>query len=289
MAPTQWAGGPTKLESTVSAGQTTAAYLGAKQFARRPREQLQAEFGALLASWPRDTAPGTTPPAFIEKAKALDDYKALLLESLVAAPSAAVGKHLISDLNVLHGKSGHTDNVVAFVYALVAQPAVRESLQLSGPAQRIAAAESLVEAASWLNLCDARVPTEILCAPRRLSDAEFVQYVKPRAEQSAALLEKLDLASAEVVALVRTHRGGGERAKLAQLLDLADQAAAMGAKPFFQKDGKIDDEKLGDALRANAQKAGLDPSLVDAVVSGLSDGRADAALTQARSKDLWVR
>lgn len=272
-----------------AAGQTTHAYLEGKTFQRKSHEVLGAEFKALLGAWPKDTAPGVTPQAFTALAAALDTYKGSLWANLSVAPNVDVVRQLVADLNVLHGKPGHTENVIATTLALLADPQVYAQLGLQEPKHRRETASLLTKAATWLNLCDAEIPTGILCAPRRLTDEETAQYVKPRAERSAAILEGLSLEGPEVVRLVRQHRGGPDRPPVAQLLDLADQVAAMAAKPFFQKDGQVDAEKLSTSLRANAEKSGLNPAVVDAVCAAIQAGAADAAKKKAREQDLWVR
>lgn len=288
LGPVQWAGGLTPPDAAPKAGQTTAARLGAKGFARKGHELLAAEFQALMAAWPKDTPPGVTPEAFAVQAQAMDAYKAELLTLLLSSKNPAVAAQVVSDANVLHGKPGHAENVARFARALLAAPAVSAALGLEGPSARIEAADQLDRAAPWLNLCDLQIPTAILCAPRRLSDEELGQYVKPRAERSADRLQGLGFAGPAVVALVRQHRGGGDRPLLAQLLDLADQAAAMAAKPFFRKDGAPDAEKLAAALGANAEKAGLDGALVQAVVERVRQGALGGAEAKARAQDLWV-
>jgi hypothetical protein len=289
LGPVEFLGSATPPGTLPAAGQTTQSYLDRKNFQRKSQEVLAAEFKALLGAWPKDTPPGVTPEAFAQQAEALDAYKANLWSALGTPKNADLVRQLVSDLNVLHGKGGHTENVIATTLALVADPKVNAELGLQDPQSRRDAAQRLTQAATWLNLCDAEIPVGILGAPRRLTDEETTRYVKPRAERSAALLQGLLLAGPDVVLLVHQHRGGPDRPLLAQLLDLADQAAAMAAKPFFQKDGQVDGEKLGAALRGNAEKAGLHGGLVEAVVGAIHGGAMDAALKKARAQDLWVR
>lgn len=283
-----WEGTPTAADSAPKPGQTTLARLEAKGFARKNHELLGAELAALMATWPKDTAPGVTPEAFERQAKMMDAYKAELLTLLQSGRNPALAAQVVGDANVLHGKPGHAESVAVFARALLAAPAVSAALGLEGPSARIEAADRLEKAAPWLNLCDLEIPTAILCAPRRLSEDELAQYVKPRAERSADRLQGLGFAAPEVVALVRAHRGGGDRPLLAQLLDLADQAAAMAAKPFFRKDGHPDGEKLAAALGANAEKAGLDGALVKAVVERVRQGALGGPEAKVRAQDLWL-
>lgn len=286
--PIQWEGAPSAPDAAPKPGQTTLARLDAKGFARKNHERLGAEFRALMAAWPKETPPGVTPEAFLAQAKGLDAYKGELLTLLQSSKNAALAVQVVGDANVLHGKAGHAESVAVFARALLAAPAVSAALGLEGPSARIEAADRLEKAAPWLNLCDLEIPAAILCAPRRLSEDELAQYVKPRAERSADRLQGLGFAAPEVVALVRQHRGGGDRPLLAQLLDLADQAAAMAAKPFFRKDGAPDAEKLAAALGANAEKAGLEGALVKAVVERVRQGALGEPESKARAQDLWI-
>lgn len=287
LQPTIWEGEVRDPGAQVPAGRTTEAHLFGKRFFRRSQATLQANFQALMARWPSGSSTGPAPSEFQALAQAFDDYKALLLEALGGAKSAASARRLIADVNTLHGKAGHAENVAATALALLGSPEVTARLGLSIKA-RVQAARLLEAAAPWLNLADLAIPVEILCAPRRLTDLEQAQYIRPRAERSAETLEGLGFAAPEVVALVRQHRGGADRPLLAQLLDLADQAAAMAAKPFFQKDGQVDREKLSASLQNNAEKAGLDAALTEAIVTAIRAGAVDVAQRQPRDRDLWV-
>lgn len=270
-------------------GQTGSTLLAGKLFERKSHNALAAELEALLAAWPKNTPQGVTPPVFAERAEAMDAYKAKLSAELLDSKNADFALQVVGDLNIMHGKSGHTNNVAQFVYALVSAPEVSARLGPGTPEQRARMGALLADAAQWLNLCDAQVPTAILSAPRRLTEEEIDKYVKPRAEQSARMLERLGFAQPEVVEFVRQHRGGGQRALAAQLLDLCDQAAAMAAKPLFlDADGKLDSKKLAAALRGNAERAGLDPELVQAVTSHIEAGSSDRLATKRRSQDLWA-
>jgi hypothetical protein len=81
-----------------------------------------------------------TPSAFSEKATALDEYKSGLWSNLAETKNATLAAQLVADLNVMHGKAGHSENVKAFSYALLAKPEVSALLGLEGPSARFQAA-----------------------------------------------------------------------------------------------------------------------------------------------------
>lgn len=175
--------------------------------------------------------------------------------------------HLIAEANIAHKKPGHTENVVAFVRAVIdACPNdVRRELNW----------RDVIEAARWLNLADLKIPSGCVVDTRQ------------RASISAELFIEYKLSNDRVAGLIAAHRARGERSLGAQLLDLADAIMGMGAKPSFRSAGKIDGAKVVEKL--GAMKSSIHPALYNTFMGALGDGTADRALKHERDEDSWVR
>lgn len=98
-----------------------------------------------------------------------------------------------------------------------------------------------------------------------------------------------DESIAQLIGQVRYVQG--ERSRAAQFTDLIDRMAAMAAKPFFQKDGKADVERIFSAIEQDLQKeqAHVHGDLFESVRAYARRGGLDDALLQSRPEDLYVR
>lgn len=249
------------------------------------RPRVEVGIAELRETWPRDHRGDTDPAAFIEKAESLQRAKLAALEALGRAPKPEAVRGLLVLANELHGKRGHTENVVALARVALSDAGFLRSL---GPALKIEV--SVVRhAAPWLSLAELEIPVRILAVPRRLTEDEALRWLAPRATRSAAMCAELGLGDPATTRAVSEHRGAKVRSLEAQLLDLLDMTAALAAKPSFRRDGAPDPDRVIGALTQVVFKAGLDPRLTDAIAAALRTGLIDRALVATRDADLYVR
>jgi hypothetical protein len=281
-----------KVNQTRADGATAGAYLAKDKVAvRKSKAELEGDVAALNAAWPKDAPQGVDPPAFVAKADELDAYKQARFQSLGPKPATLAVTQVVDEANVIHGKRGHTQNLVGMIGAFLGDAEVRGAVEklLDGKSVR-ALDDDLRAAAPFLNLADLTIPTRLLAAKRRLTPEETEQYIANRTVVSAAMHFSLfnDLNLKVLIADTRPAEPKA-RAIGPQLLQLLDDVAAMAAKPFFQNEGKVDPIKLGKAIVENAVKAGINAELAAAIAGAIARGVADRGLEHARKEDLFVR
>lgn len=235
---------------------------------------------AQVKAWPRN---GTKPPFFDRAVEgvsaALDaDWQDLLLLPYPDARQQAVA-NLVKTSDIALAKKGHTDNVVRTCEKLLASPQFHELVPAALHAE-------IIEAAAYLNLCDSspKMPLKLLAGKGDFS--EIKPYLAQRGAISAKRLQAAGIAvNLSAIRHIRRHSDPSTRSLAAQFLRLANDVAAMYAKPFF----KNDIEKLIDAIERNKGE-GAPPQLYEAFKAfAIVPGHLDACLSSQRQDDHYVR
>lgn len=255
------------LEAGASAKQIAAAVVVTDRDA-----ETKELVGAMNSLW------GT--PRFDEAAGRLDEAKRGLVADLGAPPTPAAVAKVLNEVDVIHGKNGHSTNAVAVALEMLTDPAVSNALDVD--------AEAILDAIGWLNLGDLETPVGVIAARRKMTDDEFVNWVKPRPQRAADAYRRFGLGSEDAAKLIETHRGR-ERSTSAIVLDMLDQATALAAKPFFQKDGAPDPDKIAKAVGENAEKARVPEEVSAPILDGIRRGLLATAVKDARPDDQYVR
>lgn len=219
--------------------------------------------------------------AFSDAARRLDDRKAIQRLKLGERPSPAAARRALDEIDEFHGKSKHTENAVNMAYAFLTD----EEFRAAVPGLN---ADRIADAVTYLNLGDWDTPVEVIAARRKMTDDEFIKYVKPRPQNAANLYREFGLGDEATALLIEQHRDR-ERTNDAIMVDLINQLAALASKPFFQKDGVPDADKITGAIQQNTEKAGIPESLVAALMSGVQRGLLAEAQSVSRAHDQYVR
>ncbi len=219
--------------------------------------------------------------AFVDAARRLDDRKAIQRLKLGTRPTPAAARRALDEIDEFHGKSNHTENAVNMAYAFLTDDEFRKGV----PGLN---ADRIANAVTYLNLGDWDTPIEVIAARRKMTDDEFVNYVKPRPKNAAKIFRELGLGDEDTALLIEQHRDR-ERSNDAIMVDLINQLAALASKPFFQKDGVPDADKIAGALKQNTEKAGIPEVLVAALVNGMQRELLLEAQSVSRAHDQYVR
>lgn len=245
---------------------------------------LAEEISAMNRAWPRGHE-GDDPAAFLAAAGSLEGYRTSRLEALGREPRPDHLRALMREADAMHGKPAQTEHLVAAALDLFAHHG--EALaRVDG--WREDDVTLALSAAPWLNLADLETPVAVLAAHRKVTDDEFVRYIKPRFAKNAELVQRFGLGDDALVDFFAKYRGPDQRLGAAAL-DLVEGAVAMGSKPFFRTERGIDFDKLEGALRGNAERARVPVALVDVVVTWIREGGVDRTVRAARATDLFVR
>jgi hypothetical protein len=237
----------------------------------------------MTAAWPKDFA-GDFPPEFLAKADALQALKHDALAALGAKPKKQALHDLIAIANQMHRKAGHSENLVRVGAKVVSE--LRKDIDALGiDPWRV------LDALPWLNLADLDVHVKYLSASRKLTDVEMAERIVPRAQRSAEMFARFGLGDATTREVVENHRIFQPKARslAAQLADLLDDITAMAAKPFFQKDGSVDAQKVAGEIGKKVDRLGIDRRVFDIAVKALEQGVVDRGLKEQRSDDVYVR
>lgn len=226
-------------------------------------------------------------------------------EALFAAANSGLGvmrkvklATAMECMNSIHNKEGHNKNTVATTKLFLADPGIGSAIveaRIATGQKRSFSPQDMANAAQWHGLADRDIPVAVLAAQRRLTPAEMATYIEPRSAKSAKIFDDLHLGRKKTSELIRQTRVFGSESKSrpveAQLLDVLDRLAGMGAKKFFQEHGKVNVGKLFDTLDAglNNDKVHVDPVLLSAVRRGVEAELLDKALGIHRQVDGYVK
>lgn len=254
-----------------------------------PAAHMRSLIKAMNDAWPRDFK-GDFPPGFVARADELQVIKQERIKALGSKPKVSELSELITAANEMHGKAGHTQNLIRIGTKMLCDPA----LELEVMALRIDT-KRVLDALPWLNLADLYVPVKYLSAKRRLEPAEMEKQIHPRGMISAEKFDQYRLGDTQTAKLIADHRIFDKRPRSleAEVVDLLDQVTAMSAKPFFRlkegdKDVGIDSAKIAGELKKTAA-IGVDPRTLALMLKALELGIVDKGLKEKREEDLYVR